>query len=91
MDNALGKSGGPPLSLESGEIGNAAAKIGHGISEISLEPICEAGPGGSSGFAVTYSHVDNSNLTFPVLSEGMERQCPPNFTSPRREGCGFGG
>ena len=35
--------------------------------------------------------IDTLNFVSGNLPEGMVRQCPPHFTNPRREGCGFGG
>ena len=77
MDDALGKSDPPPRSLESGKIGDGAAKIWtrHIRDPIGAYMRSRAW----RWFPVTYSTLTNSNLTSPVFTGGHGPARPSEF------------
>jgi hypothetical protein len=78
----------PPLDRLNSEIGNWAAKIW----ERRVRDPVEAEYSIQGREVVRgYPFIDSLDFVSGNLPEGVVRQRPPNFTDPRREGCGFGG
>src|ERR1700745_3125763 len=74
--------------VRAGDFLTRVARSEKSASEIPFKPICVQGREVVRGYLL---HVDKLLVPLRYLPEGMVRQCPPHFTNPRREGCGFGG